>query len=48
MQPDPQLEAAWEKFIATLRDAIELSPWQIARTREIFTAGYDAGKKATR
>lgn len=40
MSPEEALEAAWLKFETRLPDRSDLTPYQIARTRSIFEAGW--------
>lgn len=35
-----QIDAAWETYMATLPDRSELSAYQLARSKELFTAGW--------
>jgi hypothetical protein len=37
-----QIDAAWETYVATLPDRSELSVYQLARSKELFTAGWVA------
>lgn len=40
MPPDDALEAAWREFASRLPDRSDITPYQVARTREIFEAGW--------
>lgn len=42
----PDLDAAWQATLARLPDRHELSPYQIARARDLFTAGWLAALNA--
>lgn len=35
-----EVEAAWKAYAATLPDSSELSDYQLARSKELFEAGY--------